>query len=227
MQIKSNLYSDKPKLGDSILKGATIGAGIGAFTGMVVGYMEADKKVNSLPIESVTVTFKEPLYETKEIGKIPEDKYVKDWPGWNGWKDIYDIPTKPVYEKVPLKDENGNVIYKEHQQTFQGHGKPVVQYDPRGGAVFEPIFNGYDYEVFEDTKTNCYTNGEEEVCQKYVVGYWIKFYPDIDYKVIDTYGKPVVKFQTGVSYGGHMILGRLSRGSCRWNHWRCRWYYRS
>ena len=213
MQIKSNLYSDKPKLGDSILKGATIGAGVGGATGIILGAIEANKKVKALPVESVTLNIKEPVYETKEIGKIPKNQYVPSWP----WNSVNTTPTEPVYEKVPLKDKNGNVIYKEYQQTFQGHGKPLVNYETK--EVKEPTFNGYSQSIWEDSDTDCYTTEEYDYydeeyktvtrCYEDIDGYWVRFYPKIDYKVIDTYQKPVVKFETGVSYAQHMILGGL------------------
>ncbi|MCS7243163.1 MAG: hypothetical protein RMJ36_00270 [Candidatus Calescibacterium sp.] len=203
MKLNNNLYSSK-KSGENIVKGVGIGAAGGAIVGSILGGIQANKKVKALPIETVEVKIKEPVYETREIGKIPPNQYVPSWP----WGSVNNNPTESVYEKFPIKDESGKVVYKEYTQTFQGHGKPVVNYTTQ--EVKEPIFKGYSQTIWEDIDEYCIKNEYTEKCYQEVKGYWIRFYPKIDYKIIDTYQKPHVKFETGISYLEHILVGGLA-----------------
>jgi len=66
--------------GVALLSNLAIGlvsAQIGGVIGALLGATLANKKIESLPVKTVTITVKEPVYEVKEIGKIPQDKIVK------------------------------------------------------------------------------------------------------------------------------------------------------
>lgn len=197
MKVRSDLYSNKSNVGKSVVKGALAGGVVGA----ILGGIQANKKIKSLPVETVEVKIKEPVYETKEIGKIPKDQYIPPW----SWGFVNTTPTESVYEKVPVKDENGKVLYKEYTQTFQGHGKPIVNYETK--EVKEPIFKGYNQIIRADIDQNCID--ESDICSEEIEGYWIHFSPKIEYKVIDTYQKPKIKFETGISVLEHVIVGGL------------------
>jgi hypothetical protein len=67
--------------GEVILGSAFLGAGVGAISGLVYGYNQAQNEIKKTPVESVTLTYKLPTYETKEIGKIPHDQYIKEVDG--------------------------------------------------------------------------------------------------------------------------------------------------
>jgi len=217
LEIKNNLfkanYDSKGKKGEAILTGAFIGAGVGAVGGAMAGSIKAQNEIKKVPVESVTITYKEPVYETKEIGKIPRNQYVRTWGWFGGQVDL--TPTEPVYEKVPIKDESGKVFYKEVTKTFTDHGKPVVNYNTV--EVKEPVFNGYTHYVRADYYVDCYSHEHSdgtmhEHCTQEILGYWFRFTPKIDYKVIDTYQVPEVKFEHGVDVGG-MILKGLALGT--------------
>ncbi|MGC8814584.1 MAG: hypothetical protein ACP5O4_00010 [bacterium] len=129
--------------------------------------------------------------------------------GWFGNK-VDLTPTDPIYEKVPVKDETGKVVYKEVTKTFTDHGKPIVYYNTY--EVKEPVFNGYNQNVIADYDTDCYPHEHadgtvHEHCVEEVRGYWVKFYPQIDYKVIDTYQVPQVEFEHGVDVAGMAMKG--------------------
>jgi len=221
MQIKSNLYNNtlpqtsKTKKYDDEMKwfydeerrediefGALVGAVGGGIGGAVLGKIQADRKIKSLPVESVTLTIKEPVYEEKEIGKIP-----RDYKSFSRWGADERKPEVPVYRKVPVKDSEGNVVYKEYERTFSGHGKPEVKYVTR--QVKDPIFEGYDYFVREETEEVCKRHFDHEHCREVTVGYKIRYYPKIKEEVIDTYEEPVIKFETGVNVAKHIIVGGL------------------
>jgi len=208
MEIKNNLFkanNHKPNKndytkGEVILGSAFLGAGVGAIGGLVYGYNKAQNEIKKTPVESVTLTYKLPTYETKEIGKIPHDQYIRSgW--WYGSGSINLTPTESVYEKVPVKDDSGKVVYKEVTKTLSGYGKPIINYNTY--AVKEPVFNGYTQDIIPDK--DCYYANEYRQCE--VRGYWIKFYPRVDYKVIDTYQVPQVRFEHGVD-----VLGMTMKG---------------
>ncbi len=213
--IKNNLFkansNNDNKKGEAILNGAAVGAGVGFIGGMLYGFNEAANEVKKVPVESVTLTYKEPLYETKEIGKIPKNQYVRTWWGWSS-SNVDFTPTESVYEKAPVKDANGNVLYKEVTKTFTDHGKPIVNYYTK--EVKEPIFKGYSQSVITDTDEDCYTHEHSdgtvhEHCTEEVRGYWVRFYPKIDYKVVDNYQVPQVRFEHGVDVFGKVMKGTL------------------
>jgi len=192
MMIKKNLFKANPEKADNIVTGAVVGGVAGAGVGALYGYLKAQDEINKVPIETVTLTYKEPTYVSKEIGKIPEDKYVYNW-GW--FTNIDNTPTKPVIKEVPVKDENGKVVYKEIVKTFSGHGKPVVSYQTK--EVKEPVFLGWSQNVIPDAHSNYY---------------WVRYWPKITYNVIDTYQEPKVKFDHGVNVGKYILNGVLIGG---------------
>jgi len=102
--------------------GAAIDGIIGAVIGGVARGIKALKKIKKVPVESITLNYKEPVYENKEIGKITESKYIsKRKSDENDIKNIINaVPTKYIIQKIPLKDEDGKVIYKEIQKIFSG-----------------------------------------------------------------------------------------------------------
>ncbi len=211
--IKNNLFkaNSNSRKGEAILGGAFAGATVGFVGGIFYGFNEAANEVKKVPVESVTITYKEPLYETKEIGKIPKNQYVRVWWGWSS-SNVDFTPTESVYEKAPVKDANGNVVYKEVTKTFSNHGKPIVNYYTK--EVKEPIFKGYSQSVVADTDEDCHTREKidgtvQEYCTEEIRGYWVRFYPKIDYKVIDNYQVPHVRFEHGVDVVGKLMKGAL------------------
>jgi hypothetical protein len=191
--IKNNLFKKaNPEKAGCILIGALLGGLSGASVGLLFGAAKAHDEIKKVPLETVTLTYKEPTYVSKEIGKIPEDKYVPNW-GW--FTNIDNTPTKPVIEKVPVKDENGKVVYKEIVKTFSGHGKPVVSYQTK--EVKEPVFQGWSQNVIPDAHSNYY---------------WVRYWPKITYNVIDTYQEPKVIFEHGVNEDKYGLKGVLIGG---------------
>jgi len=212
MEIKSNLFkANKPKpkknnykKGEVILGSAFLGAGAGAIGGLVYGRNQAQNEIKKMPVESVTLTYKLPTYETKEIGKIPHDQYIKselrerDSGWWYGKVDL--TPTKPVYEKVPVKDDSGKVVYREVTETFSGRGKPIINYNTY--EVKEPVLKGYTQHIIKDK------NFHRDIERRgFFFGNWFEFYPIVDYNVIDTYQVPQVRFEHGVDVFGITLKG--------------------
>jgi hypothetical protein len=62
---------------------------------------------------------------------------------------------------VPVKDENGKVVYKEVVKTFSGHGKLVVSYQTK--EVKDHVFLRWNQNVIEDANNNCYTDSKRGV----------------------------------------------------------------
>jgi gas vesicle protein len=218
MQIKSNLYNNaltqtsknsenkrdddnKVNIGKSILLG-TVGGGL---AGSALGWIQAEKKIKSLPVETVTLNIKEPIYKTQEIGKIPKDQTVAiKWWGGIDLDNFRQEPKVPIYKEVLVKDNNGNVVYNEYQKSFSGHGEPIVNYVTK--QVKEPVFLGYSSKAWPIRREFCYTNDN---CRWETTGYRIIFSPKVEKKVVDTYQQPVVKFKTGISVAEHVIVGGL------------------
>jgi hypothetical protein len=207
LEIKNNLFkanNHKPNKndytkGEVVLGSAFLGAGVGAIGGLIYGYNQAQNEIKKTPVESVTLTYKLPTYETKEIGKIPHDQYIRSgW--WYGAGSINLTPIEPVYEKVPVKDDSGKVVYREVTETFSGRGKPIINYNTY--EVKEPVLKGYDQHIIKDQ----YYHYDEE-CRRYFFGNWFKFYPKVDYNVIDTYQVPQVTFEQNVD-----VLGKTMKG---------------
>jgi outer membrane lipoprotein SlyB len=203
--IKSNLFKKaNPEKANNIVTGAVVGGVAGAGVGALYGAFKAQDEINSVPIETVTLTYKEPTYVSKEIGKVPKDKYV--------YTKIDNTPTEPVIKEVPVKDENGKVVYKEIVKTFSGHGKPVVSYQTK--EVKEPVFLGWDQNVIANAHTHCHTDSDgDKHCTSHVDGYWVRYLPEITYNVIDTYQEPKVKFDHGVNVGKYILNGVLIGGA--------------
>jgi hypothetical protein len=205
MEIKNNLFKANNykgrktnyTKGEAIAGGVFYGGLVGGIGGLVYGYNQAQKEIKKTPPETVTLTYKLPIYETKEIGKIPHDQYIRS--GWYGSGSINMTPVEPVHAKVPVKDDSGKVVYKEVTQTFSGYGKPIIYYNTY--TVKEPVFNGYTQDIIPDK----YCDTKYERCE--VRGYWLRFYPRVDYNVIDTYQVPKVKFEHGVD-----VLGMTMKG---------------
>ena len=206
MEIRNNLFKanrPKPKKndytkGEVIAGGVFYGGLVGAVGGSVYGYNQAQNEIKKVPVESVTLTYKLPTYETKEIGKIPHDQYIRGgW--WYGSGSINMTPVEPVHAKVPVKDDSGKVVYMEVTKTFSGRGKPIINYNTY--VVKEPVFKGYTQDIIPDK----YCDIEYERCE--VRGYWLRFYPKVDYNVIDTYQVPQVRFEHGVD-----VLGKTMKG---------------
>ncbi len=136
------------------LGGGALGFVIGGIIGSIFGAAIAYKKIKSLPKEKVEITVKEPVYETKEIGKIPENTYFKGSKlDLNKLKEFIEkmekLPaTKAVYEKVPVLDENGKVKYNEYKKVIEDHGKPIVT--KKEEVVKMPEFKGYNTVLYPD-----------------------------------------------------------------------------
>jgi hypothetical protein len=209
MMIKKNLFknqdADSVFVGISAFEGAVKGGLIGAGVGAIGGYLKAKYDIKQTPVETVKLTYKEPIYVKKEIGKIPEDEYIgksvlQDSDIENIVKNNNSL-TKPVIENVPVRDESGKIVYKEINKEFSGHGKPVVEYKTE--EVKDPVFEGYGWEVRGHAHAHC----SNDSGTAHVSSYSIKFYPKIRYNVVDTYHKPEVKFENGVN-----ILRYVSKG---------------
>jgi hypothetical protein len=199
---KANNYDDYYTKEEVIAGGVFYGGLVGAIGGLIYGYNQARNEIKKKPVESVTLTYKLPTYETKEIGKIPQDQYIRR--GWGyGSGSINLTPIEPVYEKVPVKDDSGKVVYKEVTETLSGYGKPIINYNTY--EVKEPVFKGYTQDIILDK--DCYYDYDDEYTECEVRGYWIRFYPRVDYKVIDTYQVPQVRFDHGVD-----VLGKTMKG---------------
>jgi hypothetical protein len=207
MMIKNDLFKGVvSKRAGGMLPGSILGVMVGTGIGGFFGYFNAKDAINNTPVETVTLTYKEPIYVSKEIGKIPEDKYdPKPDPDWFTKPDT---PTVPVIKEVPVKDENGRVVYKEVTKTFSGHGKPVINYETK--EVKEPAFLGWNKKITEDVRKKCYTDSNlKQHCTRITDRLWIEYSPKIDYNVIDTYEKPEVKFDHGVNEGKYVFTGML------------------
>ena len=227
MEIRNNLFkANKPRpkgneKGKVILGSAFLGAGVGAIGGLIYGYNQAQNEIKKTPVESVTLTYKLPTYETKEIGKIPQDQYIKselderDSGWWYGKVNL--TPTKPVYEKVPVKDDSGKVVYREVTETFSGRGKPIINYNTY--EVKEPVLKGYTQHIIKDQHFHY-----DEERRGFFFGNWFKFYPKVDYNVIDTYQVPQVSFEQNVDVLGMTmkglalgaVVGAIIGGWCGW-----------
>ena len=202
MKVRGDLFGGddraRRKMLNDALKGAGIGAGAGAIIGGIYGGYKAEKEIEKQPLESITLNWKEPIYKQEVIGKIPEDYYEPAY-GGIGWGHSVK-PTEPVIRDVPVKDQAGNVVYKEVTKTFTGHGKPVVNWVDK--PVKEPHFEGYHEETVADY--DYYTDDDGNVYRE-LRGYWHYFYPDIRYQTIDKYQVPEVKFEHGVDVMGKVL----------------------
>jgi len=182
MIIKNSLFKKvDPEKAENILNGAVAGVLLGAGIGAIYGGIEANNEISKVPVQTVTLTYKKPIYGIREIGKIPEDKYAP------GGIDLNPIPNKPVLGKAPLKDQNGRVMYREIEVSVSGHGTPKVFYDKK--PVLERVVESW----------GSYTKGN-------VIGY----YPITTYVVADEYLEPIgVTFEHGVNVGKYVFNNAL------------------
>lgn len=219
--IKKNLFGNKNKENKilAIGLGVSVGAVGGALIGSHYSLKQAKKELQNIPLQTVTVTYKEPVYEEKELAKIPRDQYLKEL------NNIDYSLVKPVYAKVPQLDENGNVVYREVTKTFVGRGEPIVR--KYINEVRKPEFKGYDFKYKVDKEMKCTTHiyylphydpvNESthlrpyihKECKEEIKGYWVRFTPKIDYKILDTYEGREVIFENKIDVKEKMLKGAI------------------
>lgn len=209
-----------------------IGAGTGfvaaGIIGAVIAHNDAMADVNKLPVESVSLNWKEPIMQQKTLGQIPADYYQPNniW-GWvnnnNGKVDIV--------RDAPALDANGQPYLQPRSHTFTDHGKPVVQWHET--KIQDPQLKGWSESTIADTEevlvghhrenvqVGTDSNGraiyEDKLVDDYETqtkGYQHSFNPDIDYRNLGTWSKPEVTFETGVNVGlrtfGGFLIGAAS-----------------
>lgn len=171
-----------------------------------MGLKDAERVIKKIPVETVKLEYKKPIYTEQVIGEIPQDTHIhksvlqdSDIKDVVGNKQLY----KPVIADVPVMNEGG-VVYREVNEEVSGHGKPVVEYETEEVKV--PVFRGYRWEISaDDASVRCLENSSKDSCRADVNGYDIKFYPNIEYRVVDTYQRPKVRFENNVDILGHTI----------------------
>lgn len=208
-------------------RGELIGAGVGfvavGIIGAVMSHSSAMGDVNKLPVESVSLSWKEPIMQQKTIGQIPANYYepANIW-GWvnqnNGKVD--------VVRDAPALDASGQPVMNNRSHTFSDHGKPVVKWETT--KIQDPQLKGFLENEIADTErvmvghhtervadgtdskgNTIYKNVEVDDYETRTKGWNHSFSPDIDYKTLGTYEKPNVTFETGVSVGMRTFTGFL------------------
>jgi len=207
------------------LMGAGAGFTVGGIIGAGIAYSDAMAQVEKLPVESVSLNWKEPLMQSKTLGQIPANYYEPNnvW-GWvnngNGKVD--------VIRDAPALDASGQPYLQPRSHTFTDHGKPVVRWSDQ--TIRDPQLKGWSESKIPDTEqvlagqhtesvyvgtddkgNPIYENRQVDDYETRTKGWQHSFSPDIDYKNLGTWQKPEVTFETGVNVGlrtaGGFFLG--------------------
>ena len=208
--------------------GAALGAGIGA----LAGYASASGKVNNVPVQSVTETWKVPVTTDKTIGSIPHEQYfpashIGSILGTTGgvWDSI-DRPnvnpdlraTEPVVRQTPTLAPSGDPVFQDVTKTFSGHGQPIVHTDSH--IVTIPSLQGFSQNVQDDAHYETRDdgtrdqNGNENTTQVRVLdGVRVQFSPNVKDTPVNSannhYDTKDVTFNSGVDVGGIVLKGAL------------------
>ncbi len=203
--------------------GAGTGFVAGGIIGAVVAHSSAMADVNKLPVESVSLNWKEPIMQPKTLGQIPANYYEPN----NVWGWVNDNNGKvDVVRDAPSLDPSGKPYLQPRSHTFTDHGKPVVQWseqkiqDPQLKGSLETrisdnerVLVGHHNEpvkVGTDSKGNAiYEDRQVDDYETRTKGWQHSFSPDIDYKNLGVWQKPEVTFETGVNVGLRTFGGFL------------------
>lgn len=209
------------------------GAGTGAAVGVGVGAIAGKRAINSVPFQEVTVDHFEAVTQEELMGYKPPDDYVR-----GRTKPLDDgIPTEQVFRNNPVYDAAGEPTVAPTSTTFRGRGEPQPvewrteeikhhtmepdDYSYRAVAKKKRYISHYktvtksrrvpstDFEGNTTYRTEYYTE-QEPVYRKKTVGFYQRYTPNIQSRVMGTVEKPVdVKFEHGVDFGSYLIKGAL------------------
>ncbi|MHC9539352.1 MAG: hypothetical protein AB9903_07500 [Vulcanimicrobiota bacterium] len=202
-----------------------MGAGAGALVFGTIGagfaYSQAMAEVNKLPVESVSLNWKEPIMQSKTLGQIPADYYQPNsvWGMFNNNNGNVD-----VVRDAPALDASGQPYLQPRSHTFTDHGKPVVRWSEQ--TIRDPQLKGWSESSYEDTEEVLVGHHHESVKVGYdndnnpiyedrqvddyetrMKGWQHRFTPDIKYNNLGTWEKPEVTFETGVNVGLRTLGG--------------------
>lgn len=207
-----------------------MGAGAGALVFGTIGagfaYSQAMAEVNKLPVESVSLNWKEPIMQSKTLGQIPADFYEYDF--GLGVPSNLNYANTNVVRDAPALDASGQPYLQPRSHTFTDHGKPVVRWSEQ--TIRDPQLKGWSESTYEDTEEVLVGHHHESVKVGYdsdnnpiyedrqvddyetrTKGWQHRFSPDIKYNNLGTWEKPEVTFETGVNVGmrtfGGFVLG--------------------
>jgi hypothetical protein len=204
-----------------------IGGGVGfvaaGVIGAVVAHSSAMADVNKLPVESVSLNWKEPIMQDKNLGQIPSNYYQPN----NIWGWVNDNNGKvDVVRQAPALDPSGQPYLQPRSHTFTDHGKPVVRWEDQ--TIRDPQLKGWSESTIPDTEQvlvghhtervevgtdsngrAIYENRQVDDYETRTKGYQHSFSPDIDYRNLGTWQKPEVTFETGVNVGLRTFGGFL------------------
>ncbi len=208
---------------------AGVGAAIGAVAGGVMGYTGARSEIAQVPVESVTLSWREPVTQNSTLGHIPQDQYFPA----NHWGDacsdfnqMFSRPTvspnlrgsEPIVRPVPVLDGSGNPVCREVTQTFSDHGKPTVH--THSHTVKLPALDSnqpFRQTITEDNRYVTCDNGldSEGRAQTRTVtvldGVQVRFRPNVVESPVASpdanYQTKSVSFDHGVAVGSQVLRG--------------------
>lgn len=190
--------------------GGVLGSIFGSLVGVFTGNAAAKKAHESIPEESVTLSWQEPKTKKVEIGKIPIDHYEPIG------SSCHVETQKPVYIEEPVKDKNGNFEMITKSQTFTEHGKPEVFWkdtdivcDKKMVDVKQIRNRDYESETVYDHEGNSHTEWR-------LIGFNVSYEPVIEGTVVGKFKRPNVSFLNPVDQrsiiAGHTIGGAFLGG---------------
>jgi hypothetical protein len=203
--------------------GGAVGFVAAGITGAVIAHSSAMADVNKLPVESVSLKWKEPIMQQKNLGQMPADYYQPN----NVWGWVNNSGKVDVVRDAPALDASGQPVMNPRSHTFTDHGKPVVRWQDM--KIQDPQLKGWNESTLPDNErvmvghhTESVDSGRRDSQNRIIYkdvevddyetrtkGWNHSFSADIDYKTVGTYTKPEVTFETGVSVGLRTFVGFL------------------
>jgi|GEM_PF-729466 len=204
------------------LMGAGAGALVFGTIGAGIAYSNAMAEVEKIPVESVSLNWKEPIMQSKTLGQIPADYYQPNdlWGMFNN----NNKGSVNVIRDAPALDPSGQPYLQPRSHTFTDHGKPVVRWSEQ--TIRNPELRGWSESTYEDTEEVLVGHHTESVKVGYdsdnnpiyedrqvddyetqTKGWQHRFTPDIKYHNLGTWEKPEVTFETGVNVGLRTLGG--------------------
>ncbi len=207
-----------------LAKSAGVGAGVGAAVGGALGGLSAHNAIKDVPVDSVTLTWEEPVTQQELLGYVPEDRYRDSWGftssrppafesrdfgyssecwGWNS-------PTSGP-ETVPVYRDNPTGAMRSVTRTFSGHGphsvemqtKTIKDFRMDGYSEDVTAYGSYKSEIVKEPFSNETTR--EEVWKH--DGCFLEHEPNISWTSKGSYEQPKVRFNHGVNVAGRVIAG--------------------
>lgn len=213
----------------TVASAAAAGAALGTVAGATTGYLQARSEIEKIPVDQVTVSWREPITEDVTLGSIPKDQYFRFrgsssacWGSRLSHRSYTPdlTPSETVVRPVPILGADGNPQYRQVTETFEGRGASTVHVDQHEASIprLDPV-KPFHQIVEEDRRSATCSAGNDSDGNpqtrsvRYVRGVDVLFRPNVQETPVAGedrfYETRRVTFDHGVDVGAKVLRGAL------------------